>query len=375
MSRLNSTLSVRIEELSAQISTLYVENLRLRASEIALVAQLKKEREKSRRVMSDADAAVSTSSSMLATRRGRTYSYPDDVAQQIHNFMKHLGYIRKSHNIPHGRSSTPEAQPQLPRARRPAPNPDASPQLNRIARAPNFPIIDEDDEGNASSPESPEPDADAEGDDRDAASPMPARRKSKPRSSSSRLPLPTRPSSPPHPPAIAAPQVPMNNFDDQLTKSGKRKPTRRQSGLLTTSMSITTVTEVPRPPSPAFGSPLRRDAALEEEEEEVMAVIGGVDGQDGEELELIAQSITRREKKRKAKEKEKETVAVESERGSSSESVKKERKRIRDSEGQPATAAEGSKKSKLKDVTNSPPLLTPIDTTLLGQLSFPSYLS
>ena len=55
---MNSTLSVRIEELNAQISTLYVENLRLRASEIALVAQLKKEREKSRRVMADAEAAV-----------------------------------------------------------------------------------------------------------------------------------------------------------------------------------------------------------------------------------------------------------------------------------------------------------------------------
>ena len=38
---------------------LYVENLRLRASEIALTAQLKREREKSRKVMADAEAAVS----------------------------------------------------------------------------------------------------------------------------------------------------------------------------------------------------------------------------------------------------------------------------------------------------------------------------
>lgn len=51
-------MSVRIEELNAQISTLYVENLRLRASEIALAAQLKKEREKSRKVLSDAENAV-----------------------------------------------------------------------------------------------------------------------------------------------------------------------------------------------------------------------------------------------------------------------------------------------------------------------------
>lgn len=56
--RLNSTLSVRIEELNAQISTLYVENLRLRASEIALAAQLKREREKSRKVMAETEAAV-----------------------------------------------------------------------------------------------------------------------------------------------------------------------------------------------------------------------------------------------------------------------------------------------------------------------------
>lgn len=56
--RLNSTLSVRIEELNAQISLLNVENLRLRASEIALAAQLKREREKSERVIADAEAAV-----------------------------------------------------------------------------------------------------------------------------------------------------------------------------------------------------------------------------------------------------------------------------------------------------------------------------
>jgi len=57
--RLNSTLSVRIEELNAQISALHVENLRLRASEIALGLQLKKEREKSQRIIADAESAVS----------------------------------------------------------------------------------------------------------------------------------------------------------------------------------------------------------------------------------------------------------------------------------------------------------------------------
>jgi hypothetical protein len=56
--RLNSTLSVRIEELNAQISTLHVENLRLRTSEISLSTQLKKEKERSQRILTDAESAV-----------------------------------------------------------------------------------------------------------------------------------------------------------------------------------------------------------------------------------------------------------------------------------------------------------------------------
>jgi len=57
-SRLNSTLSVRIEELSAQISFLQAENVSLREAKISLGSQLKKEREKSRKIMADAEAAV-----------------------------------------------------------------------------------------------------------------------------------------------------------------------------------------------------------------------------------------------------------------------------------------------------------------------------
>lgn len=49
---------MRIEELNAQISTLYTENIRLRASEINLAAQLKWEREKSRKVIAETEAAV-----------------------------------------------------------------------------------------------------------------------------------------------------------------------------------------------------------------------------------------------------------------------------------------------------------------------------
>lgn len=49
---------MKIEELNAQISALNVENLRLRSSEIALCAQLRREKDKSRSIMADAEAAV-----------------------------------------------------------------------------------------------------------------------------------------------------------------------------------------------------------------------------------------------------------------------------------------------------------------------------
>ena len=56
--RQNCSLSLKIEELNAHISTLYVENLRLRASEIALQTELKREKLKCHKIMSDAEAAV-----------------------------------------------------------------------------------------------------------------------------------------------------------------------------------------------------------------------------------------------------------------------------------------------------------------------------
>ena len=52
-------MSARIEELNAQISVLRVENLRLRASEIALTSQLKRERQRSSKT-NDGNAAPPT---------------------------------------------------------------------------------------------------------------------------------------------------------------------------------------------------------------------------------------------------------------------------------------------------------------------------
>ncbi|OCH86176.1 hypothetical protein OBBRIDRAFT_797436 [Obba rivulosa] len=340
ITKLNSTLSVRIEELNTQISTLYVENLRLRASEIALASQLKRERDKSRKIMADAEAAT-------------------------HNLMKHLGNIRKSFNMPHGREPTPEPQPPtaVARAKRLAPDPNASPAVARLARPPTVPGIYEDDEANLSS--EGELNADVEGE----PSPTPKRRKSaKPRLSNSRLPLPTRASSPP--PTSSVPDI---DFEMHLGKSGKRKPTRRQSGMLS-SMSITTVTPAgittehlpARPPSPAFGSPLRREVGLAEEEDEIAALRGDfpVD-QEEQELDATLFSVARRDKKeKKLKDREREREREkdrakdrESSKESSSESGRtreRERKRSsREPDSQPSSiTAEGSK-SRLKDVTNS----------------------
>ena len=281
--------------------------------------------------------------------------------------MKHLGYIRKSHNIPHTNPISPQAQPTALRARRPVINPEATPPINRIARAPNIPGINEEDEGGGSSNESP--DGDPEDDGPPTSPTPPVRKKNKPRSSGSRLPLPTRAPSPPLPPT---PQdLPIRDFEDPVLKAGKRKPTRRQSGLLTTSMSITTITEVgpPRSRSPVLGSPPRQ-AVLEEEEEEVLAVIGGIDGCEDEGPTLIAQSITRREKKKRFKEKD---TPVEREHELIIEGTRKEKKRVREGEIQRASQ-DGSRKSRLKDVTKYPPSsspLPPLDTNIVdGKISF-----
>lgn len=251
ITKLNSTLSLRIEELNAQISALHVENLRLRASEIALGLQLKKEREKSQRIIADAESAV-------------------------HNLMKSFGSIRKNFNIPSPKSPSPKKEP-LPKARRPVLNPDASPHVNRLARPPRVPEIFEEDEAGLDALE-----------EDGWQSPTPVTRRKKPRSTSSsrpHLPTPTVPLLPPQnlpAPIVATIQVDIN---ESLLKQGKRRISRRQSGLINvtssgssgsaSSSSRSCAPSPPlRPPSPAFGSPLRRSAGLAEEEEEYEALHG-----------------------------------------------------------------------------------------------------
>ncbi|TFY68434.1 hypothetical protein EVG20_g3564 [Dentipellis fragilis] len=348
ITKLNSTLSVRIEELNAQISSLYVENLRLRASELALAAQLKKERERSQRVLADTENAT-------------------------HALIKHLGAIRKNHNIPPPPTLKPASPPKHshshshpPRVRRAPSNPDSSsPHAHRLARAPGFPQIHEEDEPD------PAPDEDV----LSSPSPTPAPRGGKRKAAAPTLSLSPPPSSPP---VITTIQVDVD-VDEHLLKpsssgtgssssssSGSRKRiSRRQSGLISIGRPASPV----RPPSPAFGSPMRREAGLAEEEEEMAAMSGEMEVKEEEEDEILLERAARREKKKRAK--AREEAAAE---GSGSGRTTREKRRVRESEDEGASSvgvssiAEGSK-LRLKDVTNSNShggrrALPPLDTNV-----------
>ncbi|KAH8985000.1 hypothetical protein EDB86DRAFT_3084102, partial [Lactarius hatsudake] len=312
ITKLNSTLSVRIEELNAQISALHVENLRLRASEIALGSQLKKEREKSQRIMTDAESA-------------------------IHNLMKSFGSMRRNFNIPSPKSQSPKKEPP-PRARRPMLDPGASPHANRLARPPRFPEIFEEDEAGSDAPEEDRP-----------QSPTPVTRRKKPRStSSSSHPhlLLARPSSP-TPPALPPPIV-------ATIQSGLISvPNTAGSGNSSSGSSSSKgrpASPPPRAPSPAFGSPLRRDAGLAEEEEEYAAVHGHrpIDADDEVALERAS---SRGKKKRTLAQAQAEEAPAEG-------GPEREKRRLR--EDFEVTA------QRLQDVTNAfgtRASLPPLDTT------------
>ncbi|KAF9024186.1 hypothetical protein BDZ89DRAFT_1136205 [Hymenopellis radicata] len=174
IAKLNSTLSLRVKELSAEIAQLFNENIRLRESEIALAAELKREREKSRKVLYDAEMAAL-------------------------NLTKHLGFVRETFNIRHT-SDTPSPTP--PRAtHRPLTSTPPSP---RLSREPTVPGINEEEEP----PDSPH------------------RSKKTKRLSASRLPLPSR-CSPSPPPLI-----------DLAPPKKKKSSSRRQSGLFPVNIPV-----------------------------------------------------------------------------------------------------------------------------------------
>lgn len=101
--------------------------------------------------------------------------------------------------------------------------------------------------------------------------------------------------------------------------------------------------ELARPPSPAFGSPIRREAALETEEEDIVAV-----RQDLVDVEVEAptlESLPKKEKKKPKKDRELGDPLPQAE----AQIRDVERKRRKDLNGE-LTA----RKPRLKDVTNSP---------------------
>ncbi|KAF8129179.1 hypothetical protein EV363DRAFT_1337957 [Boletus edulis] len=315
ITKLNSTLSVRIEELQTEISTLYVENLRLRASEIALAAQLKKEQEKSRKILADTEAATST-------------------------LAKHLGFLRQSltttSNLP---SPTLEPKPP-PKARRPALDPNASPQMPRLSRAPTFPGIYEDDEMKE-----------------DIVHVNTSRRRAKDKQSSSLLSSSSR--LPPRPTSPTPLSTPLRVHLVERESSIKRKSSRRQSGLLSVNTDVgpSMGTEKlggvlhPRAASPALGSPERRSAGLAEDDEErqVDEIINSGSGMI-EELDFAARARKER-KEKKSKLVERDIVHEYTDLGTLRI---KERKRRKEEEV-----------TGLKDVTNSPrrrTTLPPLDT-------------
>jgi hypothetical protein len=215
--------------------------------------------------------------------------------------MRDFGFIRKNLNIPPPKSPFPKKEP-IPKARRPVLNPDASPHVNRLARPPRVPEIFEEDEAGS---DALEEDA--------SQSPIPVMRRNKSRSTSSSSPLVLASVISTTPPTVPAPIVATIQVDinETLLKHGKKRISRRQSGLInvtnsggsggsssaSSSSRSRAASPPPRAPSPAFGSPLRRDAGLAEEEEEYEALHGQRPANTTEET-LLERATSQRKKKR-----------------------------------------------------------------------------
>jgi hypothetical protein len=269
--------------------------------------------------------------------------------------MKSFGSIRKNFNIPSPKTSSPKKEP-VPKARRPVFNPDASPHVNRLARPPRVPEIFEEDEGGSDV---------LEEDGSQSPTPVPRRKKPRSTSSSSRPQLPTPTAPLPHQnlraPIVATIHVDIN---ESLLKQGKKRISRRQSGLInvtssgssgsTSSSSRSCASSPPpRPPSPAFGSPLRRSAGLVEEEEEYEAFHGQRPADTSKDTDLGHET---------SKGKKKRTLTqAQAEEAPTGDGHEREKRRLRED---PDVAG-----PRLQDLTNAfgPRIpLPPLDTNISG---------
>ncbi|KAH7317513.1 hypothetical protein B0J17DRAFT_724353 [Rhizoctonia solani] len=127
VTKLNSTLSVRIEELNDQISKLQFENLRLRNSNISLVGQLKREKELKGRGSDPKTAALIDAATTEALRQLTVIR--DAIANAANS---------KPSSSPHSIPTPPSTSPtgRITGPIHPGPNTRVS-----VARAPEFPTL------------------------------------------------------------------------------------------------------------------------------------------------------------------------------------------------------------------------------------------
>lgn len=263
------------------------------------------------------------------------------------NLSKHLGLLKQSFGAPFGPSPKIETRHVL-RARRPTVDPNASPPIPRLSRAPNIPGINEDDEL-ASEEE--------DGDDANSAG-LTGHRSARNTSKASTLPMLARVASPPPLP------MPLHvNMTAEKETSTKRKG-RRQSGLLSVNTTVASSTQSkrgeglipPRAASPAFGSPIRMEAGLAEDDEERR--VQSMQGRDSILVDDNDYIVKPRKGKKEKKSKQVDREATPDETDGATTSRSRDRKKRRDEEV-----------SGLKDVTNSPRSrvgLPPLETITAG---------
>ncbi|KAF8503061.1 hypothetical protein BU17DRAFT_71822 [Hysterangium stoloniferum] len=327
ITKLNSTLSVRVEDLNTQVSTLYAENLRLRASEISLASQLKKERKKTQKIMEQAENVIGVLMEHLTGMRN-TMGGKGPAATP---FFRRLLSSDDDNLAPTVKRKMPTSPVQPPR------------EATRLARPPDELITE--------IPESDEEEQDTDGSD------TPTRTVVTCRPSASRLPLPTVAL----PIASAQPDLPFQN--NLAPGSTKRKSGRRNSSLLVVEHPPETAGRVVSP----VNGPARRTRrssleerrhSLDNEEREVELQIQGVAEStaeleanervavapaiNGTKLQVVMEKLELPDRKGKGKQTITEwTRDIEnqsaSERESSESSKEKERRRFG-----------------IKDVTNSP---------------------
>jgi hypothetical protein len=216
--------------------------------------------------------------------------------------MYQFGSLRETHKVPAGKR-TPKPFPVPTIRSRPQPN-NAPPPLPRIARPPSFPEIAEEDEAEVDPIVS-----------------------STRRKSSSRLPVPAKPTAPAVPVQVQEPQP----------KQKKKSVSRRQSGLMAPGKPVEA------PPSPPPGLALTRDHLLQVEDDGIFPVLN----EQEEELE-VGLEVPKKRKRSKRRGKEEDNVLL---------------------------VLEGTT-SRLKDVTNSPQKtnsLPPLDTT--GKFFYSDFMS